>query len=100
MRIPAVLIIATALLVSPVYAGSSSDDDVASRAATSMAAARVCNADLPQDVKQSLYAKILKFWDTPTMVNHVIAKEVDELRGMNQSDRDAMCQAIKSTLRN
>ena len=87
-------------LSAPSYAGTADEMEAAQKSATSMASAIVCKSDIPQDVKQSLYAKILKFYDTPSMVNHIIKREVDELTKMGVGDRDAMCGAIRSVLKN
>jgi len=84
-------------VINLAFAGElrSSDYDDAREASAIMAAVRVCNTSISEDLRRLLYAKMLKIMRTPSQVNYSIDIEIDALKTLSSSDRAAMCTAIE-----
>jgi hypothetical protein len=78
-------------LTNVAFAG---DYDDAREASAIMAAVKICNTSISEDLRRALYAQMLAFMRTPSQINFSIDQEVEALNKLSPSDRTAMCMAI------
>lgn len=64
-----------------------------------MAAVNVCKANITQENKKVLYAKMLRSYETPSQVAYSVGVEVSALNKMPAADREAMCTAINDRIK-
>jgi hypothetical protein len=96
MRKVAALVLAGTIIlkftiINVAFAG---DYDDAREASAIMAAVKIYNTSISEDLRRGLYAQMLAFMRTPSQINFSIDQEVEALNKLSPSDRTAMCLAI------
>ena len=91
LLVAVVALIGSTIFINLAFAG---DNDDARDASAIMAAVAVCNTSVSEDLKQVLYAKMLKVMRTPSQIKFEIGEEIEALNELSPSDRTAMCLAI------
>lgn len=90
---------AAVLIITTIETAFADDYDDAQEAAGIMAAAKICNTVVSDDLRRSLYLKMLTVMKEPSRVNFAIDQEIELLSKLSPSDRTAMCLAIGDQVR-